>query len=227
MPRLPIPGKDDDTWGTILNEFLQVSHHDNGSLRGIYPVVNAQDFGVQGNGSTDDTVNLQNAINAFGTVVVPSGEYAVDGTLEIGERQHLHLASGAWLRRKSSNTSNTEPVVRVTGNFAALTGTKGFNSGISSENSSGGNSGNEVTGNGVVNVGPAGNNLDNIGYWVIDSLVIEGSLDAWNRYLGEPFVTEIDQNELLQLFQVLALIQPLGGLLIVVRSIVVYSGLAA
>ena len=26
MPRLPIPGSDDNTWGDILNEFLEVSH---------------------------------------------------------------------------------------------------------------------------------------------------------------------------------------------------------
>ena len=32
MARLPIPGSDDGTWGTILNNFLDVSHNQDGSL---------------------------------------------------------------------------------------------------------------------------------------------------------------------------------------------------
>src|SRR5689334_280864 len=33
MARLPNPGGDDGTWGDILNEFLQVSHNPDGSLK--------------------------------------------------------------------------------------------------------------------------------------------------------------------------------------------------
>jgi hypothetical protein len=33
MARLPVPGNDDGTWGTILNDFLNVEHAANGSLR--------------------------------------------------------------------------------------------------------------------------------------------------------------------------------------------------
>lgn len=33
MARLPIPGKDAGTWGTILNDFLEVSHNGDGSLK--------------------------------------------------------------------------------------------------------------------------------------------------------------------------------------------------
>lgn len=35
MARLPIPGEDAGTWGEILNEFLEVSHQEDGSLRNI------------------------------------------------------------------------------------------------------------------------------------------------------------------------------------------------
>ncbi len=35
MPRLPIPGQDSGTWGDILNEFLNVAHNSDGSLRNI------------------------------------------------------------------------------------------------------------------------------------------------------------------------------------------------
>jgi hypothetical protein len=33
VPRLPVPGHDDNTWGNILNDFLQVSHNPDGSLK--------------------------------------------------------------------------------------------------------------------------------------------------------------------------------------------------
>lgn len=33
MPRLPIPGNDEGTWGTLLNDFLRVEHDSNGSLK--------------------------------------------------------------------------------------------------------------------------------------------------------------------------------------------------
>jgi hypothetical protein len=33
MPRLPIPGQDGDQWGDVLNEFLRISHNEDGTLR--------------------------------------------------------------------------------------------------------------------------------------------------------------------------------------------------
>src|SRR5579859_3830704 len=33
MSRLPIPGSDDGTWGNILNDFLDVEHNADGSLK--------------------------------------------------------------------------------------------------------------------------------------------------------------------------------------------------
>lgn len=33
MPRLPVPGGDGGQWGDILNEFLLVSHNEDGSLK--------------------------------------------------------------------------------------------------------------------------------------------------------------------------------------------------
>src|SRR5581483_9248298 len=34
MARLPVPGQDDGTWGTILNSFLEVSLNSDGTLQG-------------------------------------------------------------------------------------------------------------------------------------------------------------------------------------------------
>lgn len=33
MPRLPVPGQDNNTWGDILNEFLSVAHNPDGTLK--------------------------------------------------------------------------------------------------------------------------------------------------------------------------------------------------
>lgn len=35
MTRLPIPGSDDGTWGSILNDFLDVEHNSDGSLKNV------------------------------------------------------------------------------------------------------------------------------------------------------------------------------------------------
>lgn len=65
--RLPIVGSDSNTWGTVLNEYL----------RGL--CLNVQDYGAEGNGSTDDTTAIQGAIDAAATagaaVFFPAGVY--------------------------------------------------------------------------------------------------------------------------------------------------------
>jgi hypothetical protein len=35
MPRLPLVGQDNDTWGTVLNEYLEVSHNTDGTVKDI------------------------------------------------------------------------------------------------------------------------------------------------------------------------------------------------
>ena len=55
MARLPVVGSDGGQWGNILNEFLQVSHRADGSLKNVSEVVNVKDFGAVGDGITDDT----------------------------------------------------------------------------------------------------------------------------------------------------------------------------
>lgn len=41
MARLPIPGADDDNWGEILNEYLLVSHNEDGTVRNNVVTANA------------------------------------------------------------------------------------------------------------------------------------------------------------------------------------------
>jgi hypothetical protein len=67
MPRLPIPGADDDAWGDLLNEFLLVEHHADGTHRA--GVFNVLAFGARGDGVHDDTPAIQAALDAAAVTV--------------------------------------------------------------------------------------------------------------------------------------------------------------
>jgi len=156
------------------------------------------DFGASTD-KADNTEAIQQAVNTGRTAVVPPGEFAVSGTVIIGSSQRLHLSHGAWLKRLADRTDNTAPLVRLTANYATLTG-EGPACGLSTENASGGRSGDEIVNNGVVNVGPdSATRYTNINFWVIDSITISGSVKAWNEYQKPPHPDAVDRNELLTL----------------------------
>lgn len=87
MPRLPITGSDNDTWGAILNEYLQYEHKADGTHN--FGIFNALTFGAKGDGLTDDAPAIQAALNAAapvgGVVWLPPGPnaYRCNGSLTI------------------------------------------------------------------------------------------------------------------------------------------------
>jgi hypothetical protein len=82
MTRLPVVSSDSNTWGAVLNAFLGVAHNTDGSLNAF---INPKDaiWGAKGDGSTDDTTALQNALNAAanGLFIWPAGVYIVTASL--------------------------------------------------------------------------------------------------------------------------------------------------
>ncbi|HZS07951.1 MAG TPA: right-handed parallel beta-helix repeat-containing protein [Blastocatellia bacterium] len=81
MARLPNPGGDADNWGALLNDFLQVSHREDGTLRGTYSVASVRDFGARGDGAADDAPAIQAAIRSLpngGVVYFPPGTYQIN-----------------------------------------------------------------------------------------------------------------------------------------------------
>jgi len=53
MARLPVPGGDEDVWGEVLNEFLVVSHNDDGTLKGVD---NINGVTINGTPDTDSVI---------------------------------------------------------------------------------------------------------------------------------------------------------------------------
>lgn len=110
MARLPTPGGDENTWGDVLNDFLQVSHNADGTLKNLF--FNVLDYGATGNGTTNDSTALQAAVDAAktaggGTVFFPEGTYL--GTFTISSTSGIQIVGSGWnsiIKIPASSTAN-------------------------------------------------------------------------------------------------------------------------
>ncbi len=102
MPRLPVVGSDQENWGSLLNEFLQVSHRENGLTKNSTEVFNVEDYGAIGDGKANDTEAVRQAIHAVesapfgGVIYFPSGKYRITETLLFTVRKPLEIRGNGW-----------------------------------------------------------------------------------------------------------------------------------
>lgn len=189
--RLPVTGSDDDTWGDILNGFLEVSHDSDGTLNasavsaagaemtsnkgqasgyaglnssGAVPIAqggtgsttqnfvdlsstqtvagakifsstvtvpggtvapsdwfNVKAYGAAGDGVTNDTTAIQNAINAasatYGTVYFPAGTYLHNSSLSVSAPIRLTGTSGSVILSTSNGGINFNNTYISAGSF--------------------------------------------------------------------------------------------------------------
>ncbi|MEM7130152.1 MAG: hypothetical protein AAF702_27730 [Chloroflexota bacterium] len=63
MARLPIPGSDDSTWGATLNEFLLVSHNEDGTLRSTNEYQRLLEANLAASGTGPHTAAIQEILD--------------------------------------------------------------------------------------------------------------------------------------------------------------------
>lgn len=74
-------------------------------------ITSIKDFGAVGDGLSDDTNAIINALNASDTIYIPEGVYLVSGTIRLTARQSVFGSGQASIIRAQSNTFNVIEVV--------------------------------------------------------------------------------------------------------------------
>lgn len=103
MPRLPTPGSDSNQWGVLLNEFLRVSHQEDGTLRCVpvdilsfASVDRGGDIGYRHEGT------IQEALNKVGnnetTICLSEGIWHIQADLVIPDNTTLYILRGGVLK---------------------------------------------------------------------------------------------------------------------------------
>lgn len=80
-------GPQDELWVTKLAAV------DMKAIQPSYTVANVKDFGAKGDGVTDDTAALQNALDTKKRVFLPKGTYKIDGSIQVkgGDNETIAL----------------------------------------------------------------------------------------------------------------------------------------
>jgi hypothetical protein len=139
-----------------------------------------------GAGSFDETAIVTACLLQVSDITFPEGEFRIDGTISLGLRKTLRLLNGAVLRR-TTDTSNTDPIVHFINQSSSVLGSGQNTSTISSLNDSP---------NGVVLLGASSmsTTLSNlVNYNTIKDLAISGSTN-FGKTTGLPNAALLIQN---------------------------------
>lgn len=120
MAQLPEEFGDLNVWGAKLNEFLRVSHNEDGSLNAV-PAVSVKGFGALGDGSTDDTIAIQAALDfatvAGGAVFMPPGHYITTAGLRLYPNVDFFGAGPSSTYLECSSTTEHAMILTAAGDF--------------------------------------------------------------------------------------------------------------
>ncbi len=74
-------------------------------------IVSVKDYGAVGDGLTDDTIAIQNALGTFHSVFLPEGNYVVSSTIQLTARQSIFGAGAASVLAANSASFNVIEIV--------------------------------------------------------------------------------------------------------------------
>lgn len=120
--RLPVVGSDNNSWGTVLNTFLQAGHNAVGTNIGTMSVFNVKDdvYGAKGDGTTDDSAAIAACLLAAsatgGMAYFPPGTY-ISGNQTLYANVYILGAGVGVSIIKLKNGSNTDLFSAQTGNI--------------------------------------------------------------------------------------------------------------
>lgn len=120
MARLPQPGGDDGQWGQILNEYLLVSHNDDGTIKG--ELLNNNGGGGDPGTVVDATTTTKGVIQLAGDLGGTAAAPTVPGLANKANATHAHNASDITTgtldaARLPAATSSATGGVRLTGDL--------------------------------------------------------------------------------------------------------------
>ncbi len=108
MSRLPVPGSDDNVWGDLLNDFLDVEHNSDGTLKKASLIAGAEQASKKGQADGYASLN--------GAGMVPANQLgsgtASAGTYLRGDNTWGILSGGA-----SDATTSTKGILQLTGDL--------------------------------------------------------------------------------------------------------------
>jgi hypothetical protein len=109
MARLPIPGSDDGTWGQVLNDYLEVAHDNDGSIK-----TGAVDGAALQNGSVT-AAKLQDGAVTDGKLSASGGSNGQVLTKDTGASGGLAWTSATGA---ADATTSTKGIVQLAGDLS-------------------------------------------------------------------------------------------------------------